>query len=152
RYALLQDVLKKSSHNDNDAIGALTVVSSFLFDGGRGDWGPWLALSIEHGRRILQNSRYHDVKDAMFNCSDTERFIVKTAIWFDVLASVTTMQAPRFLDVINVLFDPNNLSCVTSATDEGGGGSEEEVLSMMNVMGAEGRVIWAWAQTSNLAQ
>uniref|UniRef100_A0A0W0EUS3 Uncharacterized protein n=1 Tax=Moniliophthora roreri TaxID=221103 RepID=A0A0W0EUS3_MONRR len=147
RYALLQEVLKKSSHNDNDAIGALTVVSSFLFDGGRGDWPPWLELSIEHGRRILQNSRYLNVKDAMINCSETERFIVKTAIWFDVLASVTTLQAPRFLDVINYLFDPNNTSSITS-TEEG----EQEALSMMNIMGAEGRVIWAWAQTSNLAQ
>ncbi|KAK7050852.1 hypothetical protein VNI00_004963 [Paramarasmius palmivorus] len=150
RYQQLSEVLSKEQHSDNDAIGALTVVSSFLFSGGMGEWKPWLNLSVEHSRRILHNSRYHNVKDALINCNNTERFIVKTTLWFDVLASVTTLQVPRLLDVINYLFDPSSTSALHEVQEHDA--QESEALSMMNIMGAEGRVIWAFAQISNLAR
>ncbi|KAF9267909.1 hypothetical protein L218DRAFT_955081 [Marasmius fiardii PR-910] len=148
RYKQLQEVLKKEHHDNSDAVGALNVVSAFLFDGGYGEWLGWLKIAVTQSRKILGNQRYLSYKDALVSCSSLEQFIVKTTIWFDVLASVTTMEPPALYDVIQDIFDPNKTSNIREASSD----EHAETLSMMAIMGCEGRIIWALAQVSRLAK
>ncbi|KAL0060183.1 hypothetical protein AAF712_013030 [Marasmius tenuissimus] len=145
KYAQLEGVLKKEHHDNNDAIGALNVISAFLFDGGYGNWEEWLGLAVKQSHRILTGGRFiGGLKDALVNSSGSEQFIVKTTIWFDVLASVTRMRRPSLYEVIQELFDPNQ----ATVYEEG----STQALSMMAIMGCEGRIIWALAQISALAR
>jgi hypothetical protein len=68
------------------------------------------------------------------------RFIIKTSIWFDVLASATLIRRPKFLDVLRSLYGP---------TPTVNGGRSE--LSMMGVMGCENRIVLALAEIADLA-
>ncbi|KAL0579044.1 hypothetical protein V5O48_002937 [Marasmius crinis-equi] len=145
KYAQLEGVLQKGQHDNNDALGALNVISAFLFDGGFGEWQGWLELAVKQSMHILKTGRYMNLKDALINCTGVEQFIVKTTIWFDVLASVTTMRLPSLDEPIQELFNPSQAS-VHEVTSSGA-----TSLSMMTVMGCEGRIIWAIAQISRLA-
>ncbi|KAG7089436.1 hypothetical protein E1B28_011121 [Marasmius oreades] len=148
RYKQLKEVLNKEHHDYNDAVGALNVISAFLFDGGCGDWHEWLKIAVGQSREILSNTRFLSYKDALANCTGLEQFIVKTTIWFDVLASVTTMEPPALSDVIQDLFDPSKTSSIHDLSSN----EHAEALSMMTVMGCEGRIIWALARISSLAK
>ncbi|KAK1231705.1 hypothetical protein PQX77_005191 [Marasmius sp. AFHP31] len=126
---------------------SLNVISLFLFDGGYGQWEEWLDLAVRQSQQILKAGRFMSLKDALINCDGSEQFIVKTTIWFDVLASVTRMRPPSLFEAVKELFDPNQ-SSVLEVSNEG----NAPALSMMTVMGCEGRIIWALAQISALAQ
>ncbi|KAE9408335.1 hypothetical protein BT96DRAFT_808106, partial [Gymnopus androsaceus JB14] len=134
----------KQRFNDDATLAALTVISTFLFDGGQGDWQRWLQVAVIYSNNILNDrNRFRDYCDAVMNCSDKERFIIKTTFWFDSIASVTTMSSPNFVHVIDNLYNPVNQSGVYDV-------EESASLSMLPVMGCENRVVWAFAQISQL--
>ncbi|KAJ3995808.1 fungal-specific transcription factor domain-containing protein [Lentinula boryana] len=133
----------KKQYDDDDALAALNIISTFLFDGGNGDWGRWLSVASIYSFSILRDhDRFHDFRDALINSTDKERFIIKTTFWFDVLASVTLMKS-NFATVIDELYNPSNQSGVSDITDE-------DPLSMLSIMGCENRIVWAFAKISQL--
>ncbi|KAJ3810976.1 fungal-specific transcription factor domain-containing protein [Lentinula lateritia] len=135
----------KEQFDDDDALAALNIISTFLFDGGNGDWERWLHVAFLYSNSILNDrSRFLDYRDALMNSTDKERFIVKTTFWFDVLASVTTMKKPNFVEVIHELYNPSNQSGLSEISDD------SDSLSMLSVMGCENRIVWALAKISEL--
>lgn len=147
RYEQLLNMFSfaKQQFDDDDALAALNIISTFLFDGGLGDWERWLHVASVYSNTILgDRSRFHDYRDAVMNCSDKERFIIKTTFWFDVLASVTTMTIPNFVNVIDDLYNPSNQSGIYDVSE----GSDS--LSMLPIMGCENRIVWALAKASQL--
>ncbi|KAJ7707436.1 fungal-specific transcription factor domain-containing protein [Mycena rosella] len=143
KYDELLQVLNKPQYTEDDALAAISIISSFLFDGGGGAWQEWLKLSYTYVDSVFRD---RDPRDALQHCSETTRFIVKTAIWFDVLAAVTTQKAPRFLHYIRLLYSPET-SRVFDPTQP----AESPRLSMMSVMGCENHIVWALAEASALA-
>ncbi|KAJ7096533.1 fungal-specific transcription factor domain-containing protein [Mycena belliarum] len=136
QYAELRRVLAKPAASEDDALAAISIVSSVLFDGGAGPWGEWLQLSHAYAARVLRAPA--GARAALLRCAPTTRFIVQAAIWFDVLAAVTTHAAPRFLAYIDALFAP-------------GLPPVPEALSMRSVMGCADTTVWALAHVSALA-
>ncbi|KAK6987577.1 fungal-specific transcription factor domain-containing protein [Favolaschia claudopus] len=142
QYEELLQVLQETRHSEDDALAAISIISSFLFDGGSGAWQAWLKVSYDYARSVFQ---HHDPKDTLQKCSERTRFIVKTAIWFDVLAAVTTQESPRFLRYIHELYSPENSSIYDPALPS------PPALSMLSVMGCENQIVWALAEASDLA-
>ncbi|KAK0485233.1 fungal-specific transcription factor domain-containing protein [Armillaria novae-zelandiae] len=144
QYDELKRALSRcQEYTEDEAMASLTVISSFLFDGGKGEWQLWLEVAFQYAKVIL--GRYTSPRAALMSCTEKERFLVKTAIWFDVLASVTTRNPPLFLETIRELFAPD-ASGITELYE-----SVPAELSMMTVMGCETRIVWALAETSYLA-
>ena len=142
RLSCLRSLLGQQDLSTEDAMAALHVVSSILFDGGQGFWMEWLHVANRHVDNLF--ARYHGPADALLNCHAKDAFVVKTAIWFDVLASVTTQKSPHFLEAIRAMFDPNRSGiCDASLTPP--------QYSMMSPMGCENHVVWALAETSELS-
>ncbi|KAG1781713.1 fungal-specific transcription factor domain-containing protein [Suillus placidus] len=124
---------------EGDAFASLCMVSYFLFSGGQGQWQAFLDSACEFSIRVLQRSLV--APDwALRLCSDSMRFIIKTSMWFDVLASATLIRRPKFLDILRSLYDP------ATAVDDG-----KPELSMMGVMGCENRIVLALAEIADLA-
>ncbi|KAJ7170902.1 fungal-specific transcription factor domain-containing protein [Mycena crocata] len=142
RYDELLQVLKKPQYTEDDALAAISIISSFLFDGGAGDWQKWLHVSYIYAHNILGNG---DPRDVLQHCPETTRFIIKTSIWFDVLAAITTGESPRFLHYIRQLFSPE----ASGIYDPNLPPSPE--LSMMSVMGCENHIVWVLAEASYLS-
>ncbi|KAJ7732236.1 fungal-specific transcription factor domain-containing protein, partial [Mycena maculata] len=145
---VLQDTETESRYNgfdEDDALAAISIISSVLFDGGGGAWQAWLDLSYTYADGIFRASN-SDPRDTLQHCSETMRFIIKTAIWFDVLAAITTQQAPRFLHRIRQLYSPETSGGIFDPSLP-----PSEELSMMSVMGCENHIVWAMAEVSALA-
>lgn len=138
-----QSLVGKAPLNEGDAMAGLHVVSWVLFCGGRGSWQEFLNVACRYSDSVLWHPEYQGPQDALMRCSEATRFIIKTSMWFDVLASATRVDIPNFLEVYRGLFDPN------SAYIDGSSGPEE--LSMMPIMGCENHIVWALAEISNLA-
>lgn len=138
-----QNLIGRTHHTEGDAMASLHVISWVLFCGGRGGWQEFLHVACRYSDSILWHPEYQGPQDALMRCGETTRFIIKTAMWFDVLASATRVQTPYFLEVFRTLFDPN------SAFIDGSSGPEE--LSMLTVMGCENHIVWALSEISNLA-
>lgn len=126
------------------AMAALHVVSAFLFDGGRGDWQYWLTIAYAYVKPVLYDPRYNGPADVLQYANETTRFIVKTTMWFDVLASITTHERPYLLDVYRDIFNPTGARIEDPA-------SPPPELSMKDTMGCENRIVWALAEASALA-
>ncbi|KAJ7168478.1 fungal-specific transcription factor domain-containing protein [Mycena filopes] len=141
-YDEVLKVLKNPQRTEGDALAAISVISSFLFDGGIGDWEKWLPVSYDYVRSIFGAS---DPRDTLQTCPETTRFIIKAAIWFDVLAAITTQRAPRFLGFVRKLYSPKASMVYDPALPP----SPE--LSMMSVMGCENHIVWVLAEASALA-
>ncbi|KAK0495175.1 fungal-specific transcription factor domain-containing protein [Armillaria luteobubalina] len=139
RYSELMAALNDPrSYDDDQAMASLTMISTLLFDGGRGDWQMWLNLVVKHAHILLgQTPRL-----ALMRCNRKQAFLIKACIWFDVLASVTTQTEPSFLHVTRELFSPN----ISGISDVNNPDSD-----MMTVMGCESRIVWALAEVSALA-
>ncbi|KAJ7455228.1 fungal-specific transcription factor domain-containing protein [Mycena galericulata] len=142
QYDDLLQVLKKPRYSEDDALAAISIISSILFDGGAGRWQEWLQLSYSYAHSVFRNE---DPRDILQTCPETTRFIIKAAIWFDVLAAVTTQETPRFLHFIRALYSPE----ASGVFDPSLPPSEE--LSMMSVMGCENHIVWVLAEASALA-
>ncbi|KAJ7067213.1 fungal-specific transcription factor domain-containing protein [Mycena amicta] len=140
RYDELLDVLSYEKHTEDDALAAISIISTFLVDGGAGAWSEWLGVLYNYARSVFGAS---DARETLLTCSEPTRFIIKTAIWFDVLAAITTQEQPRFLRHIRELFSPLQSGVFDPAPE----------LSMMNgnVMGCENIVVWLLAEASALS-
>ncbi|KAI0671469.1 fungal-specific transcription factor domain-containing protein [Trametes maxima] len=138
----VQMVLQKSVHNEGEAMAGLHIVSSFLFTGGRGPWDLWLEVACRYVQNILNDTRYYGPEHALKSCSESTRFIIKTTMWFDVLASVTTRTVPRFLETYRTLFSGAYIGDPSTSAPE---------ISMLPVMGCENKIVLAIAEISNLA-
>ncbi|KAH9945024.1 fungal-specific transcription factor domain-containing protein [Epithele typhae] len=145
-YQHIQDtMLVERPYNEGDAMAGLHIVSSFLFSGGRGNWEVWLGIASQYVQNILNDPRFYGPEEALRQCAESTRFIIKTTMWFDVLASVTTQQVPRFLETYRALFAGAYIGDALA-----GGGAAPET-SMLPVMGCENGVVLAIAEISNLA-
>nr|VWP01154.1 Putative Sec14 protein [Ganoderma boninense] len=125
----------RRTYTEADAIAGLHVVTSFRFSGGRGEWEVWLDVARQFALNVLDDPNVSGPKEALRRCRESTRFIIKTTIWLEVLASITTQEVPRFLEHLRVLFD--------SAAPE---------ISMLPVVGCEDQIVLAIAEISNLAQ
>ena len=78
-YRLKSSLLHKGgSYDEGEAMAGLHVVSSFLFSGGRGDWDAYLGVAVKYVQSVFEDPRYFGPADALRNCPDTTRFIIKT--------------------------------------------------------------------------
>ncbi|KAG1750871.1 kinase-like domain-containing protein [Suillus lakei] len=131
--------IQRAPITEGDALASLCMVSYFLFSGGQGQWQAFLDSACEYSIKFLK--RKHASPDwALRSCSDSMRFIIKTSMWFDVLASATLIRRPKFLEVLRSLYDPS------TAPDYG-----RPELSMMDVMGCENHIVLALAEIADLA-
>jgi hypothetical protein len=82
-YRLKSSLLRQEgSYDEGEAMAGLHVVSSFLFSGGRGDWDVYLGVAIKYVQSVFENQRYFGPEDALKNCPETTRFIIKTTSAF----------------------------------------------------------------------
>lgn len=85
-YRLRSSLLRESgSYDEGEAMAGLHVVSSFLFSGGRGDWDAYLSVAVKYVQTVFEDQRYYGPEDALKNCSETTRFIIKTTSTFGSL-------------------------------------------------------------------
>ena len=143
RVSNLKEVLKNAELflTADDAMAALHVVSLYLFDGGQGKWNEFLSLACMYVARVLEDPRYFaNYPKALEGATTKDAFVVKTTIWFDVLASIMTMRPPVLLQYIRALFRPNTSWVGTPKN-----------YSMMSPMGCENVVVWALAEASYLS-
>ncbi|KAI0707175.1 fungal-specific transcription factor domain-containing protein [Earliella scabrosa] len=132
----------RRSYSEGDAMAGLHIISSFLFSGGRGSWEVWLDIASQYVQSMLNDPHFYGPEEALRRCSESTRFIIKTTMWFDVLASVTTQQVPRFLETYRLLFTGAYIGDPLAGAPE---------ISMLPVMGCENKIVLAIAEISNLA-
>jgi len=150
-YRRIENTLAaKRQYNEGDAMAGLHIVSTFLFSGGRGPWGTYLDIASQYVHTMLTNPRYYGPEDVLKKCTESTRFIIKTTMWFDVLASVTTLQVPRFLEAYRLLFGRTG-AYIGDAGDPYDPVSTSPEVSMLPVMGCENQIVLAIAEISNLA-
>ena len=135
----------KSPLTEGDALAGLCIVSYFLFSGGKGQWQTFLDAACTYSLSVLNDPRWGGPRKVLHMCSESLRFIIKTSMWFDVLASATLVREPRFLDVIRELFNPR-----TAFFDDEPAIPMTE-YSMMSVMGCENHIVLALAEIASLA-
>ena len=168
-YKRICDNLRTSAaggYTEGEAMAGLFVVSAFLFRGGRGAWRQFLAVAAEWVWTVLHMSV--DPAETILRCSDSQQFVIKTTFWFDILASTTRLEAPRFINIYRKLWSRRGAGAYiegasSSCVCGGGGGCGAEcgscpsppqtqsALSMMSVMGCENATALAIAETSALA-
>jgi hypothetical protein len=131
----------KSRFTADDAMTALHIVSLYLFDGGQGKWNDFLSLAAMYVEHVLENpAHFRNYSTALEAATPKDEFVIKTTIWFDVLASITTQKPPRLLNYIRELFRPDQ-SWI----------GRPPSYSMMSPMGCQNIVVWALAETSYLS-
>ncbi|KAH9030561.1 fungal-specific transcription factor domain-containing protein [Lactarius hengduanensis] len=130
-----------AGYTEGEAMAGLFVVSAFLFRGGRGAWQEFLSVAADWVWNVLHAGG--EPAETILRCSDSQQFIIKTTFWFDILASTTRLQTPRFLSVYRELWSSRR-----GAYIENGGARQ---LSMMSVMGCENSTALALAEISALA-
>ena len=64
-------------------------------------------------------------------------------MWFDVLASITQMRVPRFLEIYRTIFGPKQEAYIETAPSP--------ALSMIPIMGCENHIVLAIAEISELS-
>ncbi|KAI0360197.1 hypothetical protein OH77DRAFT_1394288 [Trametes cingulata] len=136
---------RRSMYTEGDAMAGLHIVSSFLFSGGRGSWEIWLDIACQYVHNMITDPRFYGPEDALCKCSESTRFIIKTTMWFDVLASVTTQTVPRFLEIYRLLFGGKETAYIEDPV------ASSPEISMLPVMGCENKIVLAIAEISNLA-
>ena len=138
-HSLCSSLLDRRSYTVDDALTALLIVWSFFGVGG--PWQKWLQVTYIYADSVLLDPRHPGPADALMKCDEKMAFVIKTALWFDVLASVTTQEPPHFLHPIRLMFSPS-CSGIHDLSDP--------QLSMMKLTGCENHIIWALAETSYL--
>ena len=129
-----------------EALACLCIVSYFLFCGGRGKWEAFLNAVCDFSRLVLSSNKYHGPAHVLQKCDKELRFIIKTSMWFDVLASVTLVRTPQLMDIYRSVF-----SIYPTDHYNGNPTAPPEELSMMSVMGCENYIVRALAETADLA-
>lgn len=141
---LLRYLKHTGTGNLDDAMAVLHAVSAYLFNGGDGAWEECIDFAAKHVDIVLSTTFFCDSNPLQF-CDEKTAFVVKTAIWFDVLASITSQKPPRLRLVIDRLFSPLR----THVEDLGDPLSQ---CSMLSPMGCENDVVWALSEISALAE
>jgi C6 transcription factor Pro1 len=168
-YANLLRPSAADGYGEGEAMAGLFVVSAFLFRGGLGAWQEFLAVAADWVYKFL-NRRADNPADIILMCTDAQQFIIKTTFWFDILASTTRLQPPRFLEIYRKLWSPSqyvegvgvgadaNTTNATASTSSDVGGSSSSTgastlhsFSMMSVMGCSNETALAIAEISDLA-
>jgi len=144
RQRRLLPILNKHTYAAGDVMAALHVISSFLFLGGSGPWADWLNVAYIFIDSIFLRNIQTPVADILISCDEHCRYIIKTAMWFDVLASACLLQTPHFLAQYRQLFRP------PSAHIDNKPPAVPPRLSMLSVMGCENHVVWAMAEVTHL--
>jgi hypothetical protein len=149
----------QGGYTEGEAMAGLFVVSAFLFRGGRGAWQHFLAVATEWVWNVLNTGA--DPAETILRCSDSQQFVIKTTFWFDILASTTRLEPPRFLIFYRKLWSSERGAYIESTNNPGAAAAasghhqhQHQVpspLSMMNVMGCENKTALAIAETSALA-
>ena len=103
---------------------------------------------MQHVQHVFNDPRFYGPEEALLRCSESMGFIIKTTIWFDVLASATK-QVSCFLGVETYRRITNN-AFIGDLLTGGAGGEEETPTSMLLVAGCENKVVLARAETLNL--
>lgn len=124
---------------EGDALASLCMISYCLFSGSQGQWQAFLNSACRFSLAFLERNPPSPAS-ALISCTDGMRFIVKTSMWYDVLASVTLIRRPMF-EVIRSLYDPSSTALVDGRPE----------LSMTGVMGCENRIVLALAEIADLA-
>ncbi|KZV61004.1 hypothetical protein PENSPDRAFT_593396 [Peniophora sp. CONT] len=141
--------LGPSHYTEQEALAGLLVVSAFLFRGGRGAWGQFLNVAADFVAAALDRAP-GDPAAVLRAASSSQRFVIKTTFWFDILASTTRGQAPRFLQQYRELWAPGPGQQAYIGPPPLGGGNADEI-SMLSVMGADNSTALALAETAALA-
>lgn len=137
-------------YTEGEAMAGLFVVSAFLFRGGRGAWQEFLSVAADWVWNVLHSGG--SPAETIMHCSDSQQFIIKTTFWFDILASTTRLQSPRFLATYRELWSSRR-----GAYIEGSSRPQQPQqqpcgpLSMLSVMGCENTTALAIAEISALA-
>lgn len=144
----LQTVLPMNvALTEGDALAGLCVVSYFLFSGGKGQWQRFLDAVCRFSVALLNDPRGGGPRRMLRECTPSLRFIIKTSIWFDVLASATLVRTPIMLDVVHALFSQH----ASAGVDESLGGGWDEAYSMLPIMGCENHIVLSLANIAELA-
>ncbi|KAF8656234.1 hypothetical protein AX16_002670 [Volvariella volvacea WC 439] len=138
---ILRTSLASTQPTFDDAMAALHAISTYLFDGGLGEWKTWIPLACGFVGQCLE-STYRMTPGTLATLKKKHAFIVKTAIWFDVLSALTLNNSPQLLNLIDLFFHP----------DESTQHTYDLQTSMISPMGSENRVVWALAKTLQLAR
>ncbi|KAG1750869.1 fungal-specific transcription factor domain-containing protein [Suillus lakei] len=113
------------------------MVSYCLFSGGQGQWQAFLDSACRFSLALFQRNPPSSAS-ALISCTHSIRFIIKTSMWLDVLASVTLIRRPMLL---RSLYDPSGTALIDGRPE----------LSMMGVMGCETHNVIALAEIADLA-
>lgn len=139
-HELIPGSLMQTNYSREEAMTALLIISSVLFDGGIGHWHMWLPVAYAYVDSVFR--QYSNPANALARVTDEKMsFIIKTTLWFDVIASVTTQEPPHYLTIIDELFSPEQ-----ARIDE-----SYSTVSMLDVMGCDNNTFWAMARTSALS-
>jgi hypothetical protein len=120
-YKRICDNLRTSAaggYTEGEAMAGLFVVSAFLFRGGRGAWRQFLAVAAEWVWTVLHTSV--DPAETILRCSDSQQFVIKTTFWFDILASTTRLETPRFIGIYRKLWSRRAAAAGAYIVVEGG--------------------------------
>jgi hypothetical protein len=93
-------------YTEGEAMAGLFVVSAFLFRGGRGAWQQFLAVAAEWVWTVFNSTV--DPVETIRRCSESQQFVIKTTFWFDILASTTRLEPPRFINIYRKLWSPRS--------------------------------------------
>ena len=150
---LISGLRDKTQLDEGDAMAGLHAISTILFSGGRGAWEIFLNVAGKYVYSVLTNGNFYGPEEVMRKCSESTRFIIKTTMWFDVLASVTTQRVPLFLQTYRQLFDTTNQAYIEEPSTYGYNGMRRTPpeTSMLPVMGCENNIVLAIAEISALA-
>ncbi|KDQ57063.1 hypothetical protein JAAARDRAFT_194246 [Jaapia argillacea MUCL 33604] len=142
----VQNALASSSQqrSEGDVMAGLIVVSSYLFTGGRGRWQEFLGVARQWVGNLLENGGHRIPRAVVAECTESTLFVVKTTLWFDVLASITERRPPALMNVFRDLFDPQGAYIEDPYPVFPG-------FSMLTPMGCENSVVLGLAETSYLA-
>jgi len=141
---ILQYLKRTGAGSIDDAMAVLHSVSAYLFNGGDGAWDECIDFAASHVEMLLSTTLFRASNPLQY-CNEKTAFVVKTAIWFDVLASITTGKSPRLRRVIDGLFNPSR------AHLQDLGVPLADQCSMLSPMGCENDVVWAISEISSLA-
>jgi hypothetical protein len=137
-------------YTEGEAMAGLFVVSAFLFRGGRGAWQEFLSVAADWVWNVLHAGG--DPAEIIMRCSDSQQFIIKTTFWFDILASTTRLQTPRFLDTYRELWSSRRGAYIEVTSGPSRRQQQQHgPLSMLSVMGCENSTALAIAEISALA-
>jgi len=146
----------RSPLTEAEAMAGLQCISSYLFAGGKGGWDfflrtacGWVASVLPDPKTVVGAGRYVEALERAGAAGESglKGFIVRTTMWFEVLASVSQVRRPQFLEAYRELFGHQRVVGVVDGEEE----APPRGFSMLNVMGCDNMTFLAIAEASALA-